>query len=271
MSEPYRPDPSTRFLSALADLVSGARHYELWGMMGWQDIRQRYSRSVLGPVWLTLNMGLMVLGFGILYAGLFHQTIDTYLPFLTLGFIVWALVAGLLADGTTAFIASDGVIRQVAVPLSVFVYRVLWRHLIILGHNIWIFGAVAIVFGIWSGAVGLLAVPALLLLCLNGIWVGLLLGAASARFRDIPQFVGNLIPVIFLLTPVLWRADQVPERAFFVVFNPFYHFVEIVRMPLLGSPAPLLSWIIVIAVTIVGWAFTLAFFMRYRGRIAYWL
>ena len=84
MSEPYRPDPSTRFLSALADLVSGARHYELWGMMGWQDIRQRYSRSVLGPVWPTPNMGLMVLGLGILYAGLFHQTIDAYLPFLTL-------------------------------------------------------------------------------------------------------------------------------------------------------------------------------------------
>ncbi len=130
---------------------------------------------------------------------------------------------------------------------------------------------VAVVFGIWPGAVGLLALPALALLCVNGVWVGLLLGAASARFRDIPQFVGNLIPVIFLLTPVLWRADQVPKRAVFVVFNPFYHFVEIVRMPLLGAPAPLLSWLVVIGITIVGWAATLAFFTRYRGRIAYWL
>jgi ABC-2 type transport system permease protein len=271
MSEPYRPDPSTRFLSALADLVSGARHYELWGMMGWHDIRQRYSRSVLGPVWLTLNMGLMVLGLGVLYSGLFGQTLETYLPFLTLGFIIWALLAGLLTDGPFAFIASDGVIRQLSVPLSVFVYRIVWRHVIILAHNIWIYVIVAIVFGIWPGAVGLLAVPALALLCVNGIWIGLLLGAAAARFRDIPLFVANLIPVIFLLTPVLWRADQVPKRAFFVLFNPFYHFVEIVRMPLLGEPAPLLSWIVVIAITILGSAFTLAFFMRYRGRIAYWL
>jgi ABC-2 type transport system permease protein len=271
MSEPYRPNPATRFRSAIADLASGLRHYELWGMMGWQDIRQRYSRSVLGPVWLTLNMGLMVLGLGILYAGLFGQTLDSYFPFLTLGFIVWALIAGLLSDAPLAFIASDGVIRQLAVPLSVFVYRVLWRHIIILAHNIWIYVVVAIVFDIWPGAGGLLAIPALLLLCVNGIWVGLLLGAASARFRDIPQFVANLIPVIFLLTPVLWRADQVPKRAFFVLFNPFFHFVEIVRMPLLGESAPILSWQVVIGITIVGWLATLAFFTRYRGRVAYWL
>jgi homopolymeric O-antigen transport system permease protein len=271
MFEPYRPNPAARFSSALADLAVGLRHYELWGMMGWQDIRQRYNRSVLGPVWLTLNMALMVAGLGFLYAGLFGQPIDTYLPFLTVGFIVWALLAGLLTDGTMAFIASEGVIRQIAVPLSVFVYRVLWRHVIILGHNVWIYMVVAVVFGIWPGAFGLLAAPALALICVNGVWVGLLLGAASARFRDIPQFVGNLIPVIFLLTPVLWRADQVPQRAIFVDFNPFFHFVEIVRAPLLGAPAPLLSWLVVIGITIVGWATTLAFFTRYRGRIAYWL
>jgi ABC-2 type transport system permease protein len=271
MFEPYRPNPAARFHSAIADLSRGLRHRELWGMMGWQDIRQRYRRSVLGPFWLTLNMGLMVLGLGVLYAGLFGQKIDTYLPFVTLGFIIWAMISGLLNDGTMAFIGSDSVIRQIAVPLSVFAYRVLWRNVIILGHNIWIYIAVAVVFGIWPGAIGLWAVPALLLLIINGIWVTLLLGAASARFRDIPQFVGNMIPVIFLLTPILWRADQVPSRAFFVVFNPFYHFVEIVRMPLLGHAAPLLSWGIVIGVTIIGWAVTLAFFTRYRGRIAYWL
>jgi ABC-2 type transport system permease protein/lipopolysaccharide transport system permease protein len=271
MPDPDRSHSSTRLRSAIADLAAGLDHYELWGMMGWHDIRQRYSRSVLGPFWLTLNMGLMVLGLGILYAGLFNQSIETYLPYLTLGFIVWALLSGLLTDGTVAFIGSEGIIRQIAVPLSVFVYRALWRNVIILGHNIWIYGVVAVVFGIWPGAVGLLALPALALVCLNGIWVGLLLGAASARFRDIPQVVGNLIPVVFLLTPVMWRADQLPKRAAFVMFNPFYHFVEIVRLPLLGDPAPLLSWLVVLGITIVGWVFTLVFYARYRWRIAYWL
>ena len=271
MFEPYRPNPSTRFASAVSDLTRGLRYRELWGMMGWQDIRQRYRRSVLGPFWLTLNMGLMVLGLGILYAGLFGQPVDTYLPFLTLGFIVWALLSGVLIEGTTVFIGADNVIRQISVPHSVFIYRMLWRNVIILGHNIWIYVAVAIVFGVWPGAAGLWALPAIAIICINGVWVGLLLGAASARFRDIPQFVSNLIPVFFLLTPVLWRPEQVPNRAAFVLFNPFYHFVEIVRMPLLGTPPPLLSWLVVIGITIAGWAATLAFFTRYRGRIAYWL
>ena len=42
-------------------------------------------------------------------------------------------------------------------------------------------------------------------------------------------------------------------------------------MPLLGGSAPMLSWLVAIAITIVGWVVTLVFFSRYRWRIAYWL
>ncbi len=269
---PIRPRISPALVSAaLGDLAAGLRLRELWGMMAWQDIRQRYRRSVLGPLWLTLQMGLMVIGLGVLYAGLFGQPIDTYLPFLTLGLIAWILISGLLSDCSMSFIGSETVLRQLAVPLSVFVYRMLWRNLIIFGHNIGIYVVVALVFGIWPGANGLMALPALALICLNGVSAGLLLGASSARFRDIPQFVTNMVPVIFLLTPVLWRPEQMTGRAAFVLFNPFYHFVEIVRMPLLGAAAPLSSWLTVIGITVAGWAVTLVFFARYRGRIAYWL
>jgi ABC-2 type transport system permease protein len=247
------------------------RHRELWATMGWQDIRGRYRRSVLGPLWLTLNMALMVIGLGIVYSGLFGQSLREYLPFLTLGFIAWTLLAGLLLEGPMAFIEAQAVIRQISVPLSVFVYRVLWRHLIILAHNIWVYAAVAAFVGLWPGTAAWWAAPALVLYCLNGLWISLLLGAASARFRDIPQFIANMVPVFFLLTPILWRADQLPGRAWFVLFNPIYHFIEIVRMPLLGKPAPTLSWLVVIGITVAGWVATLVFYSRYRRRIAYWL
>ena len=263
--------PNARFARAIADLWEGLRRHDLWMMLGWQDIRQRYSRSVLGPAWMSLYLGLMVVGIGYFYAEIFGERLNAYLPFLTFGFVVWTFISGLLIDSTMTFIASENVIRQISVPLSVFVYRVVWRHLIILGHNVWICVAVAVIFGVWPGAAGLMALPGLVLICLNGIWACLLLGAASARFRDIPQFVGHVMPVIFLLTPVLWSAEQGRHLAHILVFNPFYHFVEIVRMPLLGGAAPTVSWLVAIAITVVGWLVTLAFFSRYRWRIAYWL
>ena len=45
---------------ALRDIVGGARASHLWGMLAWQDIRRRYRRSVLGPIWLTISMGVLV-------------------------------------------------------------------------------------------------------------------------------------------------------------------------------------------------------------------
>ncbi len=113
---------------ALRDIADGLRHWRLWGLMGWQDIRQRYRRSLLGPFWLTLSMGILVGSLGVLYGVLFSVPIDDYLPFLALGFLAWGLMSGIINEGCTAFIESEHVIKQVKLPFSVFVVRVIWRN-----------------------------------------------------------------------------------------------------------------------------------------------
>ena len=186
---------------ALADIVQGARARYLWGMLGWQDIRRRYRRSVLGPFWLTISMGVLVAALGTLYGVLLRVELADYVPFLALGFIVWTLISGMITEGCTAFIGAEGIIRQVGLPLSIHVYRLLWRNFLILCHNSVVFVIVAAIFGVWPGWIGLLAVPGLALLCLNGIWAGLLLGIICARFRDVPPIVASVVRILFFVTP----------------------------------------------------------------------
>jgi ABC-type polysaccharide/polyol phosphate export permease len=256
---------------ALSDVVEGARASHLWGLLGWQDIRQRYRRSKIGPFWLTISMGVMVGSLGVLYAELFKMEVADYLPFIALGFMVWGLLSGLITEGCAAFIAAEGIIKQVGLPLSVHVYRVVWRNLIIFGHNAVIFLVVAVLFLIWPGWIGLLALPGLAFLCLNGIWIGLLLGLVSARFRDVPQIVASVMQVAFFLTPIIWKPTLLPSRAMVLDLNPFFHFVELVRAPLLGQAPGLASWLAVLGMTLGGWLATLALYRRYRWRIAYWM
>ena len=264
------PAPSQTAL-ALFDLVQGARAHHLWYLLGWQDIRQRYRRSVLGPFWLTLSMGALVGALGTLYGMLFKVEIAVYVPHLALGFIVWALISGVITDGCGVFISAESIIKQVGLPLSVHVYRLLWRNLLILFHNAAVFVVVAAIFGVWPGWAGLLALPGLVLLCLNGIWVGLLFGIISARFRDVPPIVASIVRICFFVTPIIWMPELVPQRAMVLEFNPFYHLVEVVRAPLLGELPGLSSWIAVLSMTIGGWVLAFAFFRRYRWRIAYWV
>ena len=61
------PPVASQAKLALVDLVQGARARYLWGMLGWQDIRRLYRRSVLGPFWLTISMGMLVALLGTLY------------------------------------------------------------------------------------------------------------------------------------------------------------------------------------------------------------
>ena len=58
-----------------------------------------------------------------------------------------------------------------------------------------------------------------------------------------------------------WAAD----------WNPLFHFLEIVRRPLLGQGTAPESWAVVLLVTAAGFAVALPFFSRYRARIAYWV
>ena len=170
-----------------------------------------------------------------------------------------------------SFVAGEGIIKQVSLPLSIHVYRMVWRNLIIFFHNIVIFGVVAIFFAIWPGWVALLAIPGLAIISFNGVWAGLLLGLVSTRFRDVPQIVTSIVQLAFFLTPILWKPELLPNRVIVVDFNPFYHLVELVRAPLLGQFPEISSWLAALAITLLGWIVTFGMYARYRWRIPYWL
>jgi ABC-type polysaccharide/polyol phosphate export permease len=264
------PAPSQAAL-AFIDLVRGAGSRHLWGLLGWQDIRRRYRRSLLGPFWLTISMGVLVGALGTLYGTLLKVEVAEYIPFLAAGFVVWTFIQGVVTDGCTAFINAESIIKQVGLPLSVHVFRVVWRNLLIFFHNAAIFVVVAAIFSVWPGWTGLLALPGLILLCLNVIWAGLLLGIVSARFRDVPPIVASIVRILFFVTPIIWMPELMPGRAFVLDFNPFYHLVELVRAPLLGQAPGLASWLAVSGFVLGGWLVTFELFRRYRRRIAYWV
>ncbi len=240
-------------------------------MLGWSEIRQRYRRSALGPFWLTISTGILVAGMGPLYGRLFGQEVGSYFPFLAIGFIVWQLIASLVNDSGQVFIAAEQYIKQVRMPFTIHVLRMVWRNAIIFAHNFVIVILVLVAFvPAWNWRL-LMALPGLILVLINGIWLALLLGMLCARFRDIPQIVTSIVQVAFFLTPVMWRKEMLGRYQWAADVNPLYHLIEIVRAPLLGQSPTSLSWMVMAMLTFGGFAVTLPLFARYRARIAYWI
>ncbi|PPK65934.1 ABC-2 type transport system permease protein [Actinokineospora auranticolor] len=279
----------------MRDIREGAAARQLWGHLGWQDIKQRYRRSVIGPLWITLSMGVTAAGLGLLYSQLFGIEVQTFLPYLTVGFIVWGFILGCLTEGSDTFVANEGLIKHVPAPLTVYALRTVWRQTLMLAHNMLVYLVVlALFFGplstpgyllsphgapqpglSWSV---LLAIPAFALLAVNGGWVTLLFGIISTRYRDIPQVINALTQLLFYATPIVWPVDILTTKLgpgdwkhLILELNPLYHFVQILRAPLIGSTQSWHHWAVVGGFTVVGWTLALLAMRNYRARISYWV
>ena len=171
----------------------------------------------------------------------------------------------------TIFIESAGVIKQAKVPFSTHVLRVVWRNFIVFLHTLIIFVPVALMSGIEPHLTTLLALPGLLFLYLNSIWVGLVLAMLGTRFRDVPLIVANLLQVAFFSTPIIWEAHTLGDHPLIAELNPLYHLIELVRAPLLGQQPEPVSWLVAAAVIAFGSIAAMVLFRRVSQRIVYWL
>lgn len=258
--------------AAATDLLKALRHPGLWMAIGWLDVKQRYRRSVLGPFWITLSVAAFVLGLGLVYGSLFGQPLAEYLPYVGIGLIGWMLIAALINEGCMAFTSAEGAIKQVAIPLSVHVFRTVWRNLIISAHHGIVILLLIIVFGVPIGMSTLLVIPALVNLAIFGAALSFGFGILSARFRDIPLMITNLVTLVFFVTPIIWRADDLPPtRALVAYLNPLHYILSTFRDPLLGTTPPLLYWVFALSCTLLAILGAFFLFARFRARIAYWL
>lgn len=279
---PPRPESSdSRTLRrAFDDLNTGLRTSQLWLHLGWQDIKQRYRRSVLGPFWITIATGLQAAAMGILYSMLLDQPLREFLPYVTVGLIVWNVINASILEGADVFIANEGLIKQLPSALSVHIYRLVWRQLLFFAHNMVIYLVMLAAFGVWEDVnwASLLAIPAILLLFLNSMWVSIVFGIFSTRYRDIAPILGSTTLMLFVLTPVMWTTSTLEnqigagsERARLVELVPTFHYLEIVRAPLLGEPQALRHWVIVGVITLVGWVVAILAMKQFRSRVPYWV
>lgn len=261
----------SQFSRAVADLAAAVQLRPLWIRLGWNDILHRYRRSTLGPFWSTANMAITVVAIGSVYSQIFNMPIRQLLPHVGVGLIVWGFISSTLLDAGALFSGSESYIKQMRLPYSLHACRFVFSKLILFAHDLPIYIVLVAYFGTWPGAVALYAVPGFLLLVFNGVLVSLAIGMASARFRDIPRIIASFIQIAFLITPIIWTPDLLGPRAYLAYGNPLFHLIEIVRAPLLGSPPSAQTVTVTLAITAINLVATAFIFVRFRGRIAYWI
>lgn len=242
--------------------------------LGWQDIKQSYRRSALGQLWITIGMAVTIGTIGFVFGLAFGTPLEIFLPYLASGIIMWGLLAGILNEGSQAFIAAEGMIKQLPLPKLAHLIRVIWKNLLITGHNIVIFPAVILIVGGSSGWKLILWPLGLAISLLSISGLALILAIFATRFRDVPPIVNSAVTVAFYVTPVIWMGDNLGDNQLahlLLGLNPFYHLLQICRLPLLGQMPTPENWGLALLSAGVFWAIGLAIYKKFEHRIAYWV
>ncbi len=257
---------------AFRDLRASAERIDLAWSLAWHDVVSRYRGSILGPLWITLSMGLMVLGIGFLWGELFRVSVRDFIPFVALGIVFFGTVTGTINEGCETFVQASGMLSQTSLPMFTFVWRTVFRNLINLGHHLVIVLGVLIYFGLWRTADYPAAILGMVFLVANVAWISMLVAIISARFRDIPQIVTAITQAAAIMTPVFWLPDRIsPEHRAILDFNPFYHLLQAIRAPLMGVGVAPHTYLFLALMAAAGWALVFSLFANTRRRIVHYL
>ena len=253
------------------DIVRSIQLWKLWTFMSWQDVRQRYRGSVLGPFWIAGSVAVVTLGAGSLYASLLKVPAQTLLPYISLSISLWLFISLTILESCNAFLAAGLVVRNMAMPLGIYVLRVIYRNLIVLAHSIPVVILVFALFHLVPSPVAVWAVPGFLLLVVNLLWMAWIAALLAARFPDVGQIIGFGLQFAIFVTPIFWRPEQAGPRQVLLTVNPFNHLMAIVRGPIIGELPTAQNWTVSIVMAVVGVCITVVTHRRLRHEVVFWV
>lgn len=228
-----------------------------------RDLKARYKKSVLGWVWSLINpaatLGIYTVVFGFFLraeppaAGNGDKSFALYL---FCGLVVWNLFAGVINTSIASFQTAGPLLTRTyfppECPMVAGLATVLLQALIEVG----ILFAVMVLIGnvSWTAVI---VVPIFALMSCFAFGIGLVLGLANIRFRDVNYLVGIGLQVLFYATPIVYPLTIVPdEYRRFMELNPVGSFVYAMRQVLYSLDVPTLgNWVVMVltaAVSLVG-------------------
>ena len=105
------------------DVVRSVKLWHIWTRLGLLDLRMRFRRSAVGPGWVFLNLSVLVMAIGFIYANLLGQDAHFFIPYLTAGLILWNYLTNSIVEGGNAFVNCEGYIKQISLPIYIYVFR----------------------------------------------------------------------------------------------------------------------------------------------------
>lgn len=259
----------------IGDFIASGKRFRELATIALMRFVLDYRASRLGTLWVFLQPLTFIAFLSFIYSHVNGLAYVHYLLYLTVGLVTWNFINTFVADAPALFIKNRPFLLQGELSITDIILQQSVRATVIFAYQ-FILVVVAILLNHasldWIGLMSALALPVIVL---NGLFLLVIVGIIGARYRDGAQAAPAAMRIVFLATPILWVADAFSARSAllkaYIQFNPFYHYIEIVRRPLVNHEVPVQSWAVVGALTCVFFALASVVYRRYSKVVTLWL
>jgi len=251
--------------------INGLKKYRIWSRLAKMAIDNQYKQNTLGPFWISANTAVLIAAFSLVYSQILSVNLSDHIVYVGSGLICWYFYSSLILKGCNIFIISRQMMLQLPLPISIYIFKLIYQELLIFKYNLLVLAIIYILFGKPLSLDILLILPAFTLIVINIYFLVFSLAIIAARFRDVASTAQAIIAPLMFLTPIIWSADSLSSRPIFVTLNPIFHLIEIWRSPIIGSSLPTQSWLFVTALTITLIVVSNFLYKKYHHRVTFWL
>ena len=254
------------------DLLSCFMLWNSWVRIGFLEIKNNFKRTLFGPLWMVINISILLSLLGFFWSKLHGLDIQIMFPYIILGYIPWLFISTTFIGSATKLsnTYNDSIKFYDIIPLF-YIFKDIWLEILKLSYNFIFIFIVIFFFKIELNVYKLFLLPLLIFLFfLNGVLLSYSLSQLNVLFRDINFFLNSLITPIMLITPIFWKKDMLGDYQFYLNFNPFYHFIEIFRQVFIDN-IEMTNWIFVFIFTLINFIFCTVISNALRKKIYYHL
>jgi ABC-type polysaccharide/polyol phosphate export permease len=253
------------------DVAEVWRYRHLVAVFARRDVTVRYRQAALGAAWAVLLPLSGAAVFTVAFSRL--AGIDTgatpYLVFAYAGWVGWTYFSGALQGCSASLVRNADLVTKVWFPRLTAPLAALLPGLADLGVALLALIPLCVAYGVAPGP-GLLLLPAaLVLLAATALGVGLALGTAHVRFRDVGHLLGLLVQLWLFASPVAYPSSLLSaDQRWLYYLNPVAGAIDLLRYATLDAPSPGLAILVSAAVAAAFLVLGAAVFARGERRFA---
>ena len=178
-----------------------------------RDLKVRYASSALGYLWSVLEPLLLAGIYWFIFTQVFTRTVgaEPYMVFLLAGLLPWTWFNGAVTDAARALHSEAKLVRSTNVPREVWVVRVVLSKGVEFLLSLPVLFLFALVYGAPLDWQLVLLVPAVLVMAVLVLGIGLLLAPLVVLVRDLERIVRIALRLGFYASPVIFAVQDVPE------------------------------------------------------------